>query len=218
MIPSWRCARMHRTIRPCHSVYTNGTPLRVRASWRSKWSRSMRIVARTPRMAPPTAREAARWRIKRGGRRSSRLPARRLPLRAFHEVRRDLLVHARNHVRNRLHALREDGDHEVRAVRQRDPADEVVEVVRVAGLRPQARALRQLLAGETRVLLLHLLELLLPRDVAREEHRHLRGVELARHLAVHDLLEQPRGLHGGHAIAVLASVAEGRLAAVGVLA
>src|SRR3954470_19093788 len=98
------------------------------------------MVARSPRIPPPTTSEAARWAIQlasrrtRDGRRETwRAPESGLAT-GFHEVRRDLLVHPRDDSRHRLHALREDRDHEVGAVRQRDAADEMVKVVCVARL------------------------------------------------------------------------------------
>ena len=52
----------------------------------------------------------------------------------------DLLVDARNDAGHGLDALREDRDHEVGAVGQDDAPDEVVDVVGVARLRPDARS------------------------------------------------------------------------------
>src|SRR5215471_12963734 len=121
---SWRCARMQSTMRPCHSVYTKGRFLALRPRSRSGWISRMRKLARSPRIPAPTTAAATPAvstvaPLVRGRRR---------------EVRRHLLVDARDDPRHVLDTLREDGEDDLRAVRKGDPADEVMVVVSVAGL------------------------------------------------------------------------------------
>src|SRR5262249_21225769 len=205
---SCRCARMQRTLRPCQSVYTNGTPRALSARSRSGWISTIRNEARSPRIPAPTTPAAIRAPITpallRAGRRR--------------EARRHLLEDAGNDPRHGLDALGDHREHDLRPVRQNEPADQVMVVVRVSRLGPHAGALRKTLAGQARVLELDVLERLLRRDVAREQLQHLLRRLRARDFAPDDLLEEPSGFRGGHSIAVLSALPKGLLSAVGVLA
>src|SRR5262245_51260545 len=126
-----------------------GTPRLFSASSRSGWMESIRIVARRPRIPAPTTPAAIRAPNRRA------LRALRV---AGGETRRHLLVDEGNHLGHGLHAFGEHGENEVRAVRQCDARDEMVEVVGVARLRPHPAALRKTLPRQPRVLGLDVLE------------------------------------------------------------
>src|ERR1044072_1489778 len=95
----------------------NGTPRSRSACSRSGWRAPIRIVARRPRMPAPTTPAARPLPITPALLRSS--GAGRL------ELRRDLLVGPRDHFRDLLDALREDGNDEIGAVGQSDAGHEV---------------------------------------------------------------------------------------------
>src|SRR5450432_492239 len=126
-----------------------GTPFALSPRSRSMWISSMRIVDRSPRIPPPMRPDATR---------ENSMAA--LSGARGREVRRHLLVHARDDLGNRFHTLREDGDDELAAVEKNDAGDEVVEVEGVAGLGPDAASRRKSLGGQAGVLGLHLLEFL----------------------------------------------------------
>ncbi len=140
------------------------------------------------------------------------------PHRRICVTRADPLEDARDDAGHRLDALREDREDEVRAVGKKDAGDEVMDVVGVPGLRPEARSRREPLAREARVLELEVVEGLGGRHVRERSASISSRPGRAGDLAPRDLLEEPGGQAGRHAVAVLSAVAEGLLAPVGVLA
>src|SRR6266545_3766332 len=85
----------------------------------------------------------------------------------------DLLEDTRDDAGYCLDALREDREHEVAPVREDRPAHQVMDVVGVARLGPEARAWREPLPGETRVLELEILEWLCRCHVTEKKRQHL---------------------------------------------